>query len=106
MSKISVDALNILAHLSSKGKGRAWVYVNCKKGSVLPDELLDRRDEIEQILESNKSGFDGIISFHDSSFPKIRARVSAGDYPLCFFYRGDISSVSPQAHPQPSPHAS
>ena len=58
MSKISVDALNILAHLSSKGKGRAWVYANCKKDSVLPDELLDRRDEIEQILESNQSGFD------------------------------------------------
>ncbi len=94
MSKISVDALNILAHLSSKGKGRAWVYANCKKGNVLPDELLDRRDEIEQILESNQSGFDGIISFHDSSFPKIRARVSAGDYPLCFFYRGDISLLN------------
>ena len=43
MSSISVDALNILAYLSSKGKGRAWVYANCKKGSVLPDELSDRR---------------------------------------------------------------
>lgn len=94
MSKISVDALNILAHLSSKGKGRAWVYANCKKGDVLPDDLLDRRDEIEQILESNKYGFDGIITFYDSSFPKIRAQVSAGDYPLCFFYRGNVSLLN------------
>ena len=80
MSSISVDALNILAYLSSKGKGRAWVYANCKKGSVLPDELSDRRDEISSILEYNKSGFDGIITFYDSIFPKIRAHVSAGDY--------------------------
>ncbi len=94
MSKISVDALNILTYLSSKGKGRAWVYSNCKKGSVLPDELLERRDEILQILESNQSGFDGVITFFDTSFPKIRAQVSAGDYPLCFFYRGDISLLN------------
>ena len=94
MDKISIDALNILTHLSSKGKGRAWVYANCKKGDVLPDDLLDRRDEIEQILESNKYGFDGIITFYDSSFPKIRAQVSAGDYPLCFFYRGDVSLLN------------
>ena len=94
MSSISVDALNILAYLSSKGKGRAWVYANCKKGSVLPDELSDRRDEISSILESNKSGFDGIITFYDSIFPKIRAHVSAGDYPLCFFYRGDVSLLN------------
>lgn len=94
MSSISVDALNILVYLSSKGKGRAWVYVNCKKGSVLPDEMSDRRDEISSILESSKSGFDGIITFYDSIFPKIRARVSAGDYPLCFFYRGDVSLLN------------
>lgn len=94
MSRISIDALNILTHLSSKGKGRAWVYANCKKGNVLPDDLLDRRDEIEQILEYNKYGFDGIITFYDSSFPKIRAQVSAGDYPLCFFYRGDGSLLN------------
>lgn len=91
MNRISEDALNILAYLSSKGKGRAWVYSNCKKGCLLPDELLERRDEIKQILGSNISGFDGIITYYDSSFPKIRAQVSAGDYPLCFFYRGDIS---------------
>lgn len=94
MSKISVDALNILTHLSSKGKGRAWVYANCKKGDKLPDDLLDRRYELEQVLESNISGFDGIITFFDSSFPNIRAKVSAGDYPLCFFYRGDISLLN------------
>ena len=90
MGNIPVDALNILTHLSSKGKGRAWVYANCKKGSLLPDDLLERREEIMQILKANQSGFDGIITFYDSSFPKIRAQVSAGDYPLCFFYRGDI----------------
>lgn len=94
MGNLPVDALNILAHFSSKGKGRAWVYANCKKGSVLPDELLERRDEIIQILESDQSRFDGIITFYDSSFPKIRAQVSAGDYPLCFFYRGDISLLN------------
>ncbi len=94
MSKVSVDALNILTHLLLKGKGRAWVYGNVKKDSVLPDDLLERRDEIAQILEYNESGFDGIITFYDSSFPKIRAQVSAGDYPLCFFYRGDVSLLS------------
>jgi len=94
MSKISVDALNILTHLSSKGKGRAWVYANCKKGSVLPDDLLERREEIKQVLEFNDSCFDGIITFYDSTFPRIRAQVSAGDYPLCFFYRGDISLLN------------
>lgn len=91
MGSISSDALNILTYLSSKGKGRAWVYANCKKGSVLPDDLLERRGEIESLLESCRSGFDGIITFYDSSFPKIRAQVSAGDFPLFFFYRGDIS---------------
>lgn len=94
MGKITSDALGMLTYLSSKGKGRAWVSSNWKKGDVLPSELIDRSEEIRQILECNESGFDGIITIFDSSFPKIRSQVAAADNPLYFFYRGDVSILN------------
>ncbi|MBR4327065.1 MAG: DNA-processing protein DprA [Bacteroidales bacterium] len=110
MAKKTDNAINILTALKFKGVGNAWIYNNLKGGES-PDVIVaklnekniaatacgfnQKREEVRNVLNAMYKqvyGF-GVTALGDEDFPKICGNVSAADYPVVLFYKGDISLI-------------
>lgn len=110
MAKKTDNAINILTALKFKGVGNAWIYNNLKGGEsaeVIVAKLNEKniaatacgfnqkREEVRNVLNAMYKqvyGF-GVTALGDEDFPKICGNVSAADYPVVLFYKGDISLI-------------
>ena len=96
------NAINILTALKFKGVGNAWIYNNLKGGESpdmivkifnaknIPITLADfnsKRDEVRNVLNNMYK------QVGDENFPQISGNISAADYPVVLFYKGDISLI-------------
>lgn len=110
MAKKTDNAINILTALKFKGVGNAWIYNNLKGGEspevivkILNEKKIPatlagfnyKRDEVRDILNNMYKQVDGfgVTALGDEDFPKICGNVSAADYPVVLFYKGDISLI-------------
>ena len=110
MGKKTDNAINILTALKFKGVGNAWIYNNLKGGES-PDVIVQmlnaknititladfnsKRDEVRNVLNTMYKQVDGfsVTALGDEDFPKISGNISAADYPVVLFYKGDISLI-------------
>ena len=106
------NAINILTVMSFSGFGRAWVYANYKKDEDVDVLLLKMNTKSKEPITLNdfethkiqvvkdisriEYCIDGIISFVDNGFPKVRGRVKGADFPVVLFYKGDINLLTSQ----------
>ncbi|MDD6003294.1 MAG: DNA-processing protein DprA [Bacteroidales bacterium] len=104
------NAINILTALKFKGVGNAWIYNNLKGGES-PDVIVQmlnaknititladfnyKREEVRNVLNNMYKQVDGfgVTALGDEDFPKISGNISAADYPVVLFYKGDISLI-------------
>ena len=106
------NAINILTVMSFSGFGRAWVYENYKKDDkdemllskmnkksktpITQREFNDHRAQVIEDISLIRDCMDGVISFVDNGFPKVRGRVKGADFPVVLFYKGDINLLTSQ----------
>ena len=110
MGKKTDNAINILTALKFKGVGNAWIYNNLKGGEspevivkILNEKKIPvtlsgfnyKRDEVRDVLNNMYKQVDGfcVTAWGDEDFPKISGNISAADYPVVLFYKGDISLI-------------
>lgn len=104
------NAINILTALKFKGVGNAWIYNNLKGGESI-DEIISvlnskniaataydfnqKREQVRNVLNTMYKQVDGfdVTALGDEDFPKISGNISAADYPVVLFYKGDISLI-------------
>lgn len=104
------NAINILTTLKFKGVGNAWIYNNLKGGESI-DEIISvlnskniaataydfnqKREQVRNVLNTMYKQVDGfdVTALGDEDFPKISGNISAADYPVVLFYKGDISLI-------------
>lgn len=104
------NAINILTTLKFKGVGNAWIYNNLKGGESI-DEIISvlnskniavtaydfnqKREQVRNVLNNMYKQVDGfsVTALGDEDFPKISGNISAADYPVVLFYKGDISLI-------------
>lgn len=106
--KISENALNVLAAVSYRGIGRAWVVKHLdNEGANNIVALLNKltkdgahitQSEFEIVREKVKGAVrklerfcDGVVAIGDEDFPPYRGVVPPGQRPVALFYRGDLS---------------
>ena len=110
MGKKTDNAINILTALKFKGVGNAWIYNNLKGGESI-DEIISvlnskniaataydfnqKREQVRNVLNTMYKQVDGfdVTALGDEDFPKISGNISAADYPVVLFYKGDISLI-------------
>ena len=109
--KFSDHAVSVLALLSFKGVGRAWVIKNVfgpapdefwvgvmnndtKLANINEFEFKQRKSLIKSRLDMMASNTDGVVVIGDSAFPQHRGDVKNSEKPVALFYRGDISLLS------------
>ena len=110
MAKKTDNAINILTALKYKGVGKAWIFNNLKGGESI-DEIISvlntkniaataydfnqKREQVRNVLNNMYKQVDGfdVTALGDEDFPKISGNISAADYPVVLFYKGDISLI-------------
>jgi len=107
----SNNALNILASLTYKGIGKAWIVKNLqgneseevivsllnkslKTSATSVVELEQRKHRLETQIEKVSAYMDGLVALGDSNFPQHRGKVKNSEKPVALFYKGDISLLS------------
>jgi DNA processing protein len=105
------NALNVLAALTYKGIGKAWVAKNLpnneseevvvsllnkslKQGETSVVELHQRKNNLKQRIEKCSAYMDGLVALGDPDFPQHRGKVKNSEKPVALFYKGDISLLS------------
>ena len=111
--KYSDNALNVLAALTYKGVGKAWVVKNLpgceteetvvellnqslKQAKTSVFELQSRKQRLSSKLERVAVSMDGLVALGDPEFPAHRGRVKNSEKPVALFYKGDLSLLSPR----------
>lgn len=118
--KFTENAFTILATQTYRGVGKAWAktqlpesYLNRttigEKGIVkeVVEALTQRSKEplsVESFKERRRHLYrqikplfpfmDGMIALGDPNFPQPRGKVKNSEYPICLFYKGDISLLA------------
>ena len=104
------NAINILTALKFKGVGNAWIYNNLKGGESIEEiisvlnskniaatayDFNQKREQVRNVLNTMYKQVDGfdVTALGDEDFPKISGNISAADYPVVLFYKGDISLI-------------
>ena len=107
----SDNALNILAALTYKGIGKAWIVKNlsgCDSVETVVEllnqnsklietslyELKNRKQRIASMLERLAMSMDGLVALGDPEFPVHRGKVKNSEKPVALFYKGDLSLLS------------
>jgi len=112
--KVSENALNVLAAMSYRGVGRAWIVKNIRgrESANRIVALLNGRSKVDSVVTLSNFdivrerigdsiakliGFlDGVVAIGDDEFPIIRGNVKNSEQPVALFYRGDLSLLSKQ----------
>ena len=103
------NALNILTAMSYRGIKRGWVVNNLKGNEdewsivELLNKKLTHHTSVEEFLErkkivevriNNLSNCDGVVALGDENFPTLKYIIKGSDFPVCLFYKGDISLLN------------
>ncbi len=105
------NALNILASLTYKGIGKAWIVKNLqgneseevivsllnkalKGNDTSVAEFEQRKQRLAFQVEKVSDFMDGLVALGDPDFPKHRGNVKNSEKPVSLFYKGDISLLS------------
>lgn len=109
--KFSDHAVSVLALLTFRGVGRAWVVKNVfgeaedafwvdamnndsKLANTTEFEFKQRKSQILARLDKVASFADGVVVMGDSDFPQHRGDVKNSEKPVALFYRGDLGLLS------------
>lgn len=109
--RYSEHALDILATISFKGIGKAWIVKHLsspkpieeitaliaqhsREKNVSKELFMEKRCEIKSKLTNLEGHCDGIVALGDKDFPFLRGSISDGDTPVVLFYRGELSLLA------------
>ena len=106
--KITENAVSVLAALTYKGIGRAWIVKHLGEiespvrlvallnqgakdgGSITAYEFEERKEGLRQQCERLAGVVDGVVAIGDSDFPICRGKVKDSERPVALFYRGNL----------------
>lgn len=112
--KITENALNILAAMTYKGIGKAWIVKNIEgddplnklvellnrgtkeQNSISVVDFNDRKENIRKQCNELNSSIDGVVAIGDSDFPPCRGVVKNSEKPVVLFYRGNLALLKRQ----------
>lgn len=112
--KITENALNVLAALTYKGIGKAWIVKNIEGGdpldqvvellnrgtkeqySISVNDFKNRKENIRGRCEDLDESIDGVVGIGDSDFPPYRGVVKNSERPVVLFYRGNLALLQRQ----------
>lgn len=107
--KFTDNALHVLAAMTYKGIGRAWVVQNvkgnessdrltallnqsAKEGRLISSHEFDEKKKtISDQLRQLEGFVDGVVAIGDPDFPLHRGVVKNSEKPIALFYRGNLS---------------
>jgi DNA processing protein len=107
--KFTDNALNVLAAMTYKGIGRAWIVQNIE-GNESTDRMVallnqttkenrlisgyefdEKKGAISTKLKQLEGFVDGVVAIGDSDFPPHRGVVKNSEKPIALFYSGNLS---------------
>ena len=112
--KITENALNVLAAMTYRGIGRAWVVKNLrgnestekivtllnesakKDHTITQDDFDVVRNNIKDSIARMVGFLDGVVAIGDPEFPSHRGNVKNSEQPVVLFYRGDLGLLRRQ----------
>ena len=80
----------------TKGAENFMVSFDFAKTPITQREFNDHRAQVIEDISLIRDCMDGVISFVDNGFPKVRGRVKGADFPVVLFYKGDINLLTSQ----------
>ena len=112
--RITENALNILAAMTYKGIGKAWIVKNIEgddpliqvvellnrgakeQYSISVNDFNNRKENIRKRCEELSCSIDGVVAIGDSDFPTYRGVVKNSERPVVLFYRGNLALLKRQ----------
>lgn len=112
--RITENALNVLAAMTYKGIGKAWIIKNIdgddplekiiellnrgakEQYSISVNDFKNRKENLRRKCEELRETVDGVVGIGDPDFPPYRGVVKNSERPVAFFYRGNLALLQRQ----------